>query len=128
MVAANVAVCYSVAQPVEGVGIAMPGFAAPLAAVGLTWLLLLSALAHEEAHAVACSRLGPGQYSTCRFLRPGPRQQAPHAARSEFRCLDEPVASRRPGCRRPDLRPLHAPADRPGASPPGYLDPAKGRS
>jgi uncharacterized membrane protein len=40
VIAANVAVCYRVARPVEGVGIAMPGLVSPLVAVGLTSLLL----------------------------------------------------------------------------------------
>ena len=41
--AANIVVCYLVATPVEGVGIAMPGLVAPAAALGVTWLLLGSA-------------------------------------------------------------------------------------
>src|SRR5262245_2190446 len=36
--AANVGVCYRVAMPVPGVGIAMPGFVSPLVTVGLSWL------------------------------------------------------------------------------------------
>jgi uncharacterized membrane protein len=40
VVAANVVVCWRVARPVHGVGIAMPGFAAALTAVLGTWLLL----------------------------------------------------------------------------------------
>jgi uncharacterized membrane protein len=39
-VVVNVAVCYRVARPVEGIGIILPGFIAPLAALGVTWLLL----------------------------------------------------------------------------------------
>jgi len=39
-VGVNVAVCYAVARPVRGVGIAMPGFVSPLVAVGIAWLLL----------------------------------------------------------------------------------------
>jgi uncharacterized membrane protein len=39
-IAVNVLICYRVARPVPGLGIVMPGFAAPLAAVGVTWLLL----------------------------------------------------------------------------------------
>jgi len=39
-VAVNIAVCYRFATPVEGVGIAMPAFIAPLAAVLVPWLLL----------------------------------------------------------------------------------------
>lgn len=38
--AVNVLVCYRVARPVEGIGIAMPGFASPLVCVLLTWALL----------------------------------------------------------------------------------------
>lgn len=40
VVAANVAVCWRVARPVQGVGIAMPGFVAAITAVLGTWLLL----------------------------------------------------------------------------------------
>lgn len=36
----NILVCYYVARPVAGVGIAMPGFVSPTVAVGLSWLLL----------------------------------------------------------------------------------------
>lgn len=42
VVAGNVAMCYRVARPVNGIGIMMPGFASPLMSVGLTWLLLLN--------------------------------------------------------------------------------------
>jgi len=38
---ANVAVCYYVARPVPGVGIAMPAFASPLVSVAASWLLLM---------------------------------------------------------------------------------------
>ena len=38
--AVNVAVCYSLALPVNGVGIIMPGLASPVTAIGLTWLFL----------------------------------------------------------------------------------------
>jgi uncharacterized membrane protein len=37
----NILVCYYVARPVPGIGIAMPGFVSPAVAVGLSWLLLL---------------------------------------------------------------------------------------
>ena len=40
-VVANVAVCYLVARPIQGVGIAMPAFASPAVAVGVVWLLLM---------------------------------------------------------------------------------------
>lgn len=39
-VIANVGVCYLVARPVPGIGIAMPSFASPAVAIGVTWLLL----------------------------------------------------------------------------------------
>lgn len=39
-VAANVAVCYSIARPVGGIGIMMPGFTAPAVALLATWILL----------------------------------------------------------------------------------------
>jgi uncharacterized membrane protein len=42
VVLGNIAACYLVARPVQGVGIAMPGLVSPLAAVGLTWLLMSS--------------------------------------------------------------------------------------
>lgn len=38
----NVLVCYRVARPVEGLGIAMPGFVSPAVSVLVTWLLLMS--------------------------------------------------------------------------------------
>ncbi len=37
----NILVCYYVARPVAGVGIAMPGFISPAVAVSLSWLLML---------------------------------------------------------------------------------------
>jgi uncharacterized membrane protein len=37
--AVSIALCYRLATPVEGVGIAIPAFVAPLAAVGIAWLL-----------------------------------------------------------------------------------------
>lgn len=37
----NVAVCYFVARPVQGIGIAMPAFTSPLVCVVATWLLLM---------------------------------------------------------------------------------------
>jgi uncharacterized membrane protein len=40
--AVNIYVCYRVARPIAGLGIAMPGFISPLVAVGLAWLLLAS--------------------------------------------------------------------------------------
>src|SRR5262245_24828327 len=36
----NVAVCFWVARPIRGVGIAIPAFLPPLLAIGATWLLL----------------------------------------------------------------------------------------
>jgi uncharacterized membrane protein len=36
----NIAVCFWVARPVRGVGIAIPAFLPPLVAIGMTWLLL----------------------------------------------------------------------------------------
>lgn len=40
VVIANIALCYVVARPVPGLGIAMPAFASPLTSVLLTWILL----------------------------------------------------------------------------------------
>jgi uncharacterized membrane protein len=40
-VVVNIAVCYWVAQPIQGVGIAMPAFASPAVALGIVWLLPL---------------------------------------------------------------------------------------
>lgn len=40
-VVTNVAVCYQVARPVPGLGIAMPAFVSPLVSVLVTWLLLM---------------------------------------------------------------------------------------
>jgi len=40
-VAAHIAVCYWVARPIQGVGIAMPACASPAVAVGVVWLLLM---------------------------------------------------------------------------------------
>jgi uncharacterized membrane protein len=37
---ADVAVCYRLARPVPGLGILLPGFAAAMVAVGMSWLLL----------------------------------------------------------------------------------------
>jgi uncharacterized membrane protein len=36
----NVAVCFWVARPIRGVGIAIPAFLPPLVAIGMSWLLL----------------------------------------------------------------------------------------
>jgi uncharacterized membrane protein len=36
----NIAVCFWVARPVRGVGIALPAFLPPLVAIGMTWLLM----------------------------------------------------------------------------------------
>jgi len=40
MAAVNIAVCYRVALPIAGIGIAMPGFVSPLTSVALCWILL----------------------------------------------------------------------------------------
>lgn len=53
VVAANVLVCYQVARPVPGIGIIMPGFAAPLTAVGVTWLLLGASDDHHARAPIA---------------------------------------------------------------------------
>ncbi len=42
-VAVNITVCYFVAKPIQGVGIAMPAFTSPAVAVGVVWLLLMPA-------------------------------------------------------------------------------------
>jgi uncharacterized membrane protein len=39
--AVNILVCFYVARPVAGIGIAMPVFVSPAVAIGLSWLLLL---------------------------------------------------------------------------------------
>jgi len=39
--AVNIFVCYRVARPVHGMGIVMPGFASPAAAIGVTCMLLV---------------------------------------------------------------------------------------
>jgi uncharacterized membrane protein len=39
-VSVNVGLCYFLARPMPGIGIAMPAFASPAAAIGVTWLLL----------------------------------------------------------------------------------------
>jgi uncharacterized membrane protein len=39
-VVVNIAVCFWIARPIRGVGIAIPAFAPPLVAVGMAWLLL----------------------------------------------------------------------------------------
>lgn len=41
--AVNIFVCYRAARPIEGLGIALPGFVSPLVAVGMAWLLLADA-------------------------------------------------------------------------------------
>lgn len=53
VVLGNVLVCFLVARPVSGVGIMMPGFASPLTAVGLTWLMLMPAEFNPVRAAVA---------------------------------------------------------------------------
>lgn len=57
--AASIFVCYRVARPVEGIGIMMPGFAAPLTCVGLTWLLLPIDSPHRVSVAFVAGVLGP---------------------------------------------------------------------
>jgi uncharacterized membrane protein len=39
---ANIVVCYRVARPIQGLGIAMPAFLPPAVSVGVTWFLLMS--------------------------------------------------------------------------------------
>lgn len=36
----NILVCFYIARPINGLGIAMPGFISPAVAIGLSWLLL----------------------------------------------------------------------------------------
>jgi len=43
VVGLNIAVCYFVARPLPGIGIAMPAFTSPLVSVLATWLLLMPA-------------------------------------------------------------------------------------
>jgi uncharacterized membrane protein len=57
--AANIAVCYFVARPVPGIGIMMPGFVSPLAAVGLTWMLLSADSPDRAPVAFVAGVLGP---------------------------------------------------------------------
>lgn len=40
VVAVNIAICYQMARPVSGIGIMLPAFVPPLAAVGASWVLL----------------------------------------------------------------------------------------
>ncbi|ADB15676.1 protein of unknown function DUF1614 [Pirellula staleyi DSM 6068] len=40
--AINIAICHAIARPVPGVGIVMPAFLPPLAAIGCAWILLWS--------------------------------------------------------------------------------------
>ncbi len=55
----NIAVCYRIARPVQGVGIMMPGFVSPLVSVGLTWLLLSPASPDRVSVAFVSGVLGP---------------------------------------------------------------------
>ncbi len=59
--AVNVFVCFRLARPAPGVGILLPGFAAALTAVGVTWLLLSGAdyAAYRPAAAFVAGVLGP---------------------------------------------------------------------
>jgi uncharacterized membrane protein len=43
VVIVNIAVCYFVARPMPGIGIAMPAFTSPAVSVLATWLLLMPA-------------------------------------------------------------------------------------
>lgn len=52
-VIATVVVCYWAARPIRGVGIAMPALLPPAVAVGVTWLLLMSAEFSEVRAPVA---------------------------------------------------------------------------
>ena len=53
----NIAVCYYLARPIPGVGIAIPAFVPPLAAIGLAWLLLNG----EQFNEVRAGRLRGGR-------------------------------------------------------------------
>jgi uncharacterized membrane protein len=55
----NIAVCYRIARPVEGIGIMMPGFVSPLVSVGLTWLLLSPTSPDRVSVAFVSGVLGP---------------------------------------------------------------------
>ncbi len=60
-VSLNVFVCYRVARPTTGLGILLPGWAAPLAALGATWILLgdPNYAAHRAPVAFTAGVLGP---------------------------------------------------------------------
>lgn len=57
--AVNIAVCYQIARPVQGVGIMIPGLISPLVAVGMTWLLCPQAMEERVAVAYVGGILGP---------------------------------------------------------------------
>jgi uncharacterized membrane protein len=60
-VLADVAVCYRLARPVPGLGILLPGFAAAMVAVGMSWLLLSgpAELPYRPPVAFVAGVLGP---------------------------------------------------------------------
>jgi len=49
----NIAVCFWVARPIRGVGIAIPAFVPPLVAIGMAWLLLGSDATSEYRAPIA---------------------------------------------------------------------------
>lgn len=57
--AVNIAVCYYVARPVEGIGIMIPGLVSPLVAVLMTWLLCPEEMEQRVAVAYVAGILGP---------------------------------------------------------------------
>ncbi len=59
-VGVNVAVCYFVARPIPGVGIALPAFTSPAVALGIAWLLMPSELRElRPAVAFVAGVVGP---------------------------------------------------------------------
>jgi len=57
--AVNIAVCYYVARPVQGIGIMIPGLVSPLVAVLMTWLVCPEGMTERVAIAYVAGILGP---------------------------------------------------------------------
>lgn len=56
---ANIAVCFRIARPVEGIGIMMPGLMSPLVSVTATWLIVPVDSPHRVCVAFVAGVLGP---------------------------------------------------------------------
>ena len=57
--AVNIAACYLIARPVQGIGIMIPGLVSPLVAVGVTWIVCPAAMPERVAIAYIAGILGP---------------------------------------------------------------------